>query len=87
MARYIVCSVYDSKVKYFSPPMLYKNRGEALRGWEEAVNDVKSTIAKYPADFTIMEIGEWNDDDGAYVAHAVHQNLGNALQYKRSESV
>jgi len=82
MAKFMMYSVYDSKVNFFHPPMFMRNRGEALRSWEIAANDEKGQISRHPEDFTLFEIGEFDDAEGSLTAQK-HQSLGLASQYKR----
>lgn len=84
MAKSMVYSVYDSKVKYFHFPMFMRNRGEALRSWEQVANDEKSTISAHPADFSLMELGEFDDQTAQITFHPVPESLGLALQFKRT---
>jgi len=84
MAKTMVYSVYDSKVKYFHFPMFMRNRGEALRSWEQVANDEKSSICLHPADFSLMELGEFDDQTAKISFHDVPESLGLALQFKRA---
>lgn len=59
-------SVYDSKVGSYMQPFAMRSRGEAVRGWIDAVNDEKTQFNKHPEDFTLMELGEWDDQTGMF---------------------
>jgi hypothetical protein len=61
-----VFSVYDSKVEVYFPPFMLKNKGEALRGMMELVTDGKSNISKYPEDFTLFELGSFDDSTAKF---------------------
>jgi len=84
MAKSMVYSVYDAKVKYFHFPFMVRNRGEALRSWEQVANDEKSSICSYPSDFSLMELGEFDDQTGKIEFNTVPESLGLALQFKRA---
>lgn len=79
-------AVYDSKAEFFSPPFMHKSTGEALRDFIAAANDKQTKIGVYPADFTIFEIGTYNDSTAevkmleAKIAH------GTALELKNQKS-
>lgn len=83
MAKLMVYSVYDSKVKYFQNPIFMRNRGEALRSWEQAANDEKLTICAHPLDFALMEIGEFDDQSGKFFNLEAPESLGLAANFKR----
>jgi hypothetical protein len=83
MAKLNLYSIYDSKVKFYDRPMVFRNRGEALRAWEQAANDEKATISTHPADYALMEIGEFDDQNGKITCHPVPESLGLAVEFKR----
>lgn len=84
MAKYMLYCVYDSKVKYYQNPIFMRNRGEALRSWEQVSNDEKSAISQHPEEFALMEVGEFDDQDGTIKMHSVPESLGLAVHFKRT---
>ena len=78
-----IYSVYDSKVEAYLPPLFYKSKGEFLRAFAEAANDVKSNIGKYPADYTAFELGSWDDSSSSFDLHKTPLSLGVALEFVR----
>lgn len=79
-----VYAVYDSKVETFANPFCMLTRGEALRSWEEVVNDPKTLFHRHPADFTLFEIAEYYQDSGRFENHITPMPLGTALEFKKS---
>lgn len=73
--------IYDSKSESYRPPMCYKATGEAIREFADAVNDEKSFVAKHPADYTLFEIGEYNELQGILAMYEAKKNLGVATEY------
>lgn len=84
--KIMIYSVYDSKTGVFGQPNFLINRGAALRAWQEAANDNQSNIGKYPADFTMFEIGYWDDETGNVSMHNTKVSLGTALEFKRDQT-
>lgn len=82
MAKLLVLSVYDSKVQLFAQPFFMRTRGEALRGWTDVVNDPSTQMSKYPTDFALMELGEYDEQKGSFTNHQAPINLGLAVAYK-----
>lgn len=76
-------AVYDSKAKFFDKPIYLRNSAEAIRAFETEANSGKSAISQYPADFTLFEVGEYDDETGLLTSEKAHINLGCALQYKK----
>lgn len=77
-----VAAIFDSKVKIFTQPYLFVNKGAALRTWQEAANDPQSPYCKHPEDFTMFIVGEYNDETGILTHLTAFESLGNALQFK-----
>lgn len=80
-----IYAIYDSKIEAYMQPFFMRTKGEALRAWEELANDSKSNISKHPADFTLFEIGEYDDQTGAVKANEARVNIGNALEWVKGE--
>lgn len=57
-------SLQDNKADYFLPPMLLRNKGEAIRQIQQAMRKEDTPIAQDPESFTLVELGEFNQDDG-----------------------
>ena len=87
MAKLKVYAVLDSKVGAFAQPFFMRTRGEALRGWEEVANDVQTQIGKYPSDFALMELAEYDEASGVFDNLVAPLNLGLASQFKRDSQV
>lgn len=86
MARLKVLSVYDSKVNTFEKPLFMRNRAEGLRTWAYACNDDKTSFFAHPSDFSLMEIGEFDEETGKFTnAEPAPTNLGLAAQFKRPD--
>jgi len=55
-------SIYDTKSKVYIPPMFYHNEGHAMRSiLDRALQDQNGMLAKFPGDFKIFEVGEYDD--------------------------
>nr|AVQ10234.1 nonstructural protein [Gokushovirinae environmental samples] len=77
-----VIAVYDSKAQVFNQPQFLRSAGEASRAWEAALTDPKQIFCAHPADFTLFEIGEYDDQTGTLYPHQIHVNLGNGAVCK-----
>lgn len=70
----ILFSTYDAKSKCFSAPFSMLTIGMALREFEEASRNPNSILSKYPNDFSLYEIGTY-DDSNAIVENKIPMNL------------
>jgi len=68
-----VYSVQDIKGKTFMNPIIYRNQVEASRAFETATKDANSQFNKFPEDFLLMEIGEWDSDNGILIPNDTPQ--------------
>ena len=70
-----VYSVRDSKGEVFLQPFLQKTHGEAERNFKTAAMDDKSSINKYPEDFDLYFLGEFDDVEGKIIPLDSPQHL------------
>lgn len=80
-----VFSIYDSGISTWLPPLYSRNKGEMLRQFTDATNDSQSKLYKYPGDFTLFEIGTWNDDTCEFSLHKVPYKIGVAIEFLKKE--
>lgn len=80
-------SVRDAKSEIFHPPMYKSTHGEAERMFHELVNDEKSTLNKFPEDFDLYHLGEYNDQTGIFSSLDTPQHIIKAVQVKRKTDV
>jgi len=76
-----VFAIYDSKIKAFMQPFFMLHQGQAIRGFQQLIQDKKTNVGQYPADFTLMQIGEFDEESGRLESLEAKVDLGNALQY------
>lgn len=77
-----IFAVFDSKAQTFGQPFFCINENIALRSWREAVNDPATQFCKYPEDFSLFQLGEFNDQDASFKLLQAPLNLGLASLYK-----
>lgn len=79
---YRVFCVYDSKIEAFMTPFIMQTKGQAMRSFGDTVNDSSTQFWKHPEDFTLFEIGTYDDREGVYQMHDAKISLGTALEFK-----
>lgn len=77
-------AVYDSKALCFTAPYTAVNREVGLRVFYAAVNHQGSQMFAHPEDFTLFEVGEWDDETGVLTPKQ-HASLGLASSFKLRE--
>jgi len=71
-------AMHDIKAGFYLQPFPETSTIAALRGFEVAVNEGKSTFSRFPDDFALMELADFDQHTGELIPHAVPQNLGTA---------
>lgn len=79
--------VYDCKVEAFMAPFFMQSRGQAMRAFADSVNDRSGRYRAHPADFTLFELGEFDDSSGSLSLYEAKINLGTGLEFKEKDSV
>lgn len=80
-------SIYDCKAEIWLQPFYAIASGAAVRMFEQVVNDPASEFSKFPADYTLFEIGYFDGASGTVSGLEAHINLGVGLEYVRSSNV
>lgn len=57
-------AIRDSKAEFYNQPFFQKTHGEAERNFRALTKDDKSMIAKYPEDYDLYYLGEYDDQTG-----------------------
>lgn len=74
-------AVYDSKVEAYMQPFFMQSTGQACRSFEDTATDETTLINKHAADFTLFEIGTFDDQTATVYIHEAKINLGSANEY------
>lgn len=82
MSKLLVFAVYDSKVGRYAQPFQMLAKGAAIRMFQDLANDPNTTVCKHPHDFTLMELGEYDESTGTFTNHTAPLNLGLAVHFK-----
>ena len=75
---------HDSKAGAFMQPFFFQATGQAIRAFSDTVNDPKTQLNRHPADFTLFELGTFDDQTGE-VETIKPLNLGVALSFLNLE--
>ena len=77
-----VFSIYDAKAQAYFPPFYLHNSQMAIRQFGDMVNDPESRVSKHPEDYTLFNLGEWDDQTSNYkIAKNSPESLGNGVQF------
>lgn len=74
--RLEVFCVYDSATGAYMQPFFARSTGEALRSFTELANDPKTSVHKYPSDYTLFLLGFWDDNSGIFSTSPPERVIG-----------
>lgn len=64
MAKQFLYSVRDNKTAAYHRPFCSEHKNLAVRSFRTAVNDAGTELNKYPEDFELFEVGEFEVETG-----------------------
>lgn len=76
-----IFSIRDSKVDAFMRPFFAQTTKEALRIFEDSVNNVDSGFFKHPDDYCLYEVGSFDPLKGTLEPLINPQSLGLAVEF------
>lgn len=76
-----VFSVYDSKAGAHLQPFFSPTKGTAVRSITELVRDEKHQFGKYPSDYTLFYLGEFEDTMGKFTLQPAPASLGVLVEF------
>ncbi len=74
-----IYSIFDTKAKAYYPPFFLPNTDLAVRIFSDQVNDTNHTFNKHPEDYTLFQIGTF-DDENAFIDPRAPELVTTALQ-------
>jgi len=80
-----VFSIFDSKVGAYQLPFFRRAKGEAIRDISDSVNSPESGLGRHPEDFTLFELGVYDDSTGVFEQYPAHVSLGILIEFKRED--
>lgn len=73
-------AIYDSKAEAYLAPIFCPTTAVALRMFKTAAEEEGHTFEKHAGDYTLFELGTWDEQTGHVTEHQAQINLGTALQ-------
>lgn len=62
----LVFAVFDKKSELHNMPFYKTTRGEALRDFQDLVQDERTVLYRHPEDFKLVELGTYEDKTGKF---------------------
>ena len=74
-------AIYDSKAESFTNPVYLNSTGLAVRTFSDSVQDPESQFAKHPADYTLFELGTYEDTTAEFKLLPTPKSLFIAIEF------
>ncbi len=81
-----IFSVFDTKAEAYLTPFFCPSTGVAIRSFEAAANDATHQFRLYAADFTLFELGTYEQSTAKFEILPAPMNLGSALTFRHSDA-
>lgn len=75
-----IFSIFDQKANAYLTPFFLPEKGMAIRTFSDCINSKDHAFGRHPSDYTIFEIGSYNDADGQITSHLAPLVLHNGLE-------
>jgi len=79
--KHHIFTIHDSAASAYLPPFILHQEGIAIRTFTDCVNDPNHQFSKHPKDYTIFNIGEFDDSNGVITPLQIKKPLGNGLDF------
>jgi len=78
-----IFAIYDQKAFAYLPPFTLPRSEMAIRTFADCINSENHAFAKHPGDYTLVELGIYDDSDGAITLHQTRLTLGTGIEFKQ----
>jgi len=81
-----VFAIFDIKANAYLQPFFLPTNGMAIRSFETACNDKSTQFSRHPMDYTLFELGEFDEVTGRLSALQVPIPLGSAKEFVKPDT-
>lgn len=76
-----IFAIYDQKAFAYLPPFTLPRAEMAERTFGECINSNTHQFGKHPADYTLFELGSYDDNSGQLTPHLAPLVVGSGVEY------
>jgi hypothetical protein len=80
-----IFSIYDQKARAYLPPFYMHQTEMAIRVFSDCINSDNHQFAKHPADYTLFELGTFDDEHAKLDTYEAPTLLNNGIELVRAE--
>lgn len=76
-----IYAVHDTKAEAYLQPFFLRTKGEAIRSFSEECKKTGSPFNAHSSDFSLYELGEYDELSASIVCHKSPLHLANAAEF------
>lgn len=76
-------AIRDAKTETYMQPFFSPTTAAAIRSFAQLANDPNSSVGQWPDDFTLFELGSFEDSVAMFETHSPH-SLGLASEHQQA---
>jgi len=82
-----IFAIYDQKAYAYLPPFTLPRTEMAERTFQDCVNSPDHAFGRNPADYTLIELGTYDDNKALISPYEVVRTIGTGIEYLKSISL
>lgn len=81
--KLLTFAIYDNAKKLYAQPFYMVTTSTAIRAFQTLCQDPTSEVAKYPADFHLFHLGQYDDSSGQFENLLAPSRIAGALEFSQ----
>lgn len=61
-----IVAIHDRATDAYSTPIFVHTTGQAIRGFQDEINEPNNPMSKHPDDYDLYQLGEYDNATGAF---------------------
>lgn len=82
-----IVAIRDDAIQAFGRPIFVVALGQATRSFADEVNNEQSEMCKHPSDYSLYEIGEYDDEIGRVTSLESPRLLSRGADVSKRENI
>lgn len=83
--NYKIVAILDRGIDAYQRPFTVRAQGEAIRWFQDEINNRENPMNKHPEDYDLYELGVWDDHTGKLTPHDEPRQLAIGKQLTTKE--
>lgn len=76
-----IFTIFDQKAEAYLAPFFLNTKGQAIRAFSDSINDPSHQFNHHPEDYTLFQLGEYDDSAASIDTLPSPISLGVAIEY------